>query len=56
MAERTRGMGRGLAALLTPAELGGGERESELRDIPLELEDTARHWRDLMVEQAAEAN
>jgi ParB family chromosome partitioning protein len=30
-------MGRGLAALLTPAELGGGERESELRDIPLEL-------------------
>ncbi len=25
-------------------------------DIPLELEDTARHWRDLMVEQAAEAN
>jgi ParB family chromosome partitioning protein len=37
VAERTRGMGRGLAALLTPAELGGGERESELRDIPLEL-------------------
>ena len=25
-------------------------------EIPLELEDTARHWRDLMVEQAAEAN
>ncbi|KAF1853751.1 hypothetical protein Lal_00007006 [Lupinus albus] len=25
-------------------------------DIPLELEDTARHWRDLMIEQAAEAN
>ncbi|EIJ45400.1 translation elongation factor [Herbaspirillum sp. GW103] len=25
-------------------------------DIPLELEDIARHWRDLMVEQAAEAN
>ena len=37
MAERTRGMGRGLAALLTPAELGGGERENELRDVPLEL-------------------
>jgi ParB family transcriptional regulator, chromosome partitioning protein len=37
VAERTRGMGRGLAALLTPAELGGGEREAELRDIPLEL-------------------
>ena len=37
MAERTRGMGRGLAAMLAPAELGGGERESELRQIPLEL-------------------
>ncbi len=37
MAERTRGMGRGLAALLAPAELGGGEHESELRQIPLEL-------------------
>src|SRR4051812_46450543 len=30
-------MGRGLAALLSPAELGGGEHESELRQIPLEL-------------------
>jgi ParB family transcriptional regulator, chromosome partitioning protein len=39
VAERTRGMGRGLAALLTPPELGGGEREreSELRHIPVEL-------------------
>ncbi len=37
MAERTRGMGRGLAALLSPAELGGGEHEGELRQIPLEL-------------------
>jgi ParB family chromosome partitioning protein len=37
VAERTRGMGRGLAALLAPAELGGGEPESELRQIPLEL-------------------
>jgi len=37
VAERTRGMGRGLAALLTPAELGGGEHEGELRQIPLEL-------------------
>ena len=37
MAERTRGMGRGLAALLAPAELGGSEPESELRQIPLEL-------------------
>jgi ParB family chromosome partitioning protein len=37
VAERTRGMGRGLAALLTPPELGGGERESELRHIPIEL-------------------
>ena len=33
MAERTRGMGRGLAALLMPAE----QAESELRDLPLEL-------------------
>jgi ParB family chromosome partitioning protein len=30
-------MGRGLAALLAPAELGGGEHESELRQIPLDL-------------------
>jgi ParB family transcriptional regulator, chromosome partitioning protein len=37
VAERTRGMGRGLAALLAPAELGGGEHESELRQLPLEL-------------------
>jgi ParB family transcriptional regulator, chromosome partitioning protein len=33
VAERARGMGRGLAALLTPAE----EAQSELRDLPLEL-------------------
>jgi ParB family transcriptional regulator, chromosome partitioning protein len=37
VAEPTRGMGRGLAALLSPAELGGGEHEGELRQIPLEL-------------------
>ena len=37
MAERTRGMGRGLAALLASPELGGGEPESELRHIPVEL-------------------
>jgi len=37
VAERARGMGRGLSALLAPAELGGGEHESELRQIPLEL-------------------
>ncbi|HET8756290.1 MAG TPA: ParB/RepB/Spo0J family partition protein [Solirubrobacteraceae bacterium] len=37
MAERTRGMGRGLAALLTPPDPGGGERDSELRHIPVEL-------------------
>jgi ParB family transcriptional regulator, chromosome partitioning protein len=37
VAERTRGMGRGLAALLAPAELGGGEHGSELRQIPVEL-------------------
>jgi ParB family chromosome partitioning protein len=30
-------MGRGLAALLTPPELGGADRESELRHIPVEL-------------------
>jgi ParB family chromosome partitioning protein len=30
-------MGRGLSALLAPAELGGGEHESELRQIPIEL-------------------
>jgi ParB family chromosome partitioning protein len=30
-------MGRGLAALLSPAELGGGEHEDDLRQIPLEL-------------------
>jgi ParB family chromosome partitioning protein len=37
VAERSRGMGRGLAALLSPAELGGGEPGDELRQIPLEL-------------------
>jgi len=37
VAERTRGMGRGLAALLAPPELGGAERDSELRHIPVEL-------------------
>jgi ParB family transcriptional regulator, chromosome partitioning protein len=37
VAERTRGMGRGLAALLAPPELGGGEHENELRHIPVEL-------------------
>ena len=35
MAER--GMGRGLAALLAPPDFGGGEPESELRQVPLEL-------------------
>jgi ParB family transcriptional regulator, chromosome partitioning protein len=37
VAERTRGMGRGLAALLTPADREDGERESELRELPLDL-------------------
>ena len=40
MAERTRGMGRGLAAILSstvPAAEGGGDRHPELREIPLEL-------------------
>ena len=39
MAERTRGMGRGLSAILSstvPAALGG-DRHPELREIPLEL-------------------
>ncbi len=35
MAER--GMGRGLSALLAPAHENGAERESELREIPVEL-------------------
>jgi ParB family transcriptional regulator, chromosome partitioning protein len=34
VAEPTRGMGRGLAALLAPTD---GEREPELREIPVEL-------------------
>jgi ParB family transcriptional regulator, chromosome partitioning protein len=37
VAERTRGMGRGLAALLAPPELGGAEPESELRQVSVEL-------------------
>ena len=42
MAERTRGMGRGLSAILSstvPASEGGagGDRHPELREIPLEL-------------------
>jgi ParB family chromosome partitioning protein len=41
VAERTRGMGRGLSAILSstvPAsEGGGGDRHPELREIPLEL-------------------
>jgi ParB family transcriptional regulator, chromosome partitioning protein len=32
-----RGMGRGLSALLAPAHENGAERESELREIPVEL-------------------
>src|SRR5688500_10752725 len=40
VAERTRGMGRGLSAILSstvPAAEGGGEQHPELREIPLEL-------------------
>jgi ParB family transcriptional regulator, chromosome partitioning protein len=37
VAERTRGMGRGLSALLAPAHDTGAARESELREIPVEL-------------------
>lgn len=41
MAERTRGMGRGLAAILTPSTNGfegtDGRAQSDLRDVPIEL-------------------
>jgi ParB family transcriptional regulator, chromosome partitioning protein len=37
VAERTRGMGRGLAAILTPTDRAGAAPGSELRDLPLEL-------------------
>jgi ParB family transcriptional regulator, chromosome partitioning protein len=37
VAERTRGMGRGLAALLSPEDVDRGERESELRHVPVDL-------------------
>ena len=39
MAERTRGMGRGLSAILssTVPATEGGEQHPELREIPLEL-------------------
>jgi ParB family chromosome partitioning protein len=37
VAERTRGMGRGLSALLAPPSTNGGTREAELREIPVDL-------------------
>lgn len=41
MAERARGMGRGLAAILTPSTVvmngNGGGFQSDLRDLPIEL-------------------
>jgi ParB family chromosome partitioning protein len=37
VAERTRGMGRGLAALLASPEFGGGEPDVDLRQVPVEL-------------------
>ncbi len=37
MAERPRGMGRGLSALLAPTPENGAARGSELREIPVEL-------------------
>jgi ParB family transcriptional regulator, chromosome partitioning protein len=37
VAERTRGMGRGLSALLAPPSTNGGAREAELREIPVDL-------------------
>jgi ParB family transcriptional regulator, chromosome partitioning protein len=37
VAERTRGMGRGLSALLAPSGPDAPERETELRHVPVEL-------------------
>ena len=37
MAEPTRGMGRGLAALLTPSTTAGGPGDRDLRQLPVEL-------------------
>jgi ParB family transcriptional regulator, chromosome partitioning protein len=37
VADRPRGMGRGLSALLAPPSANGGARESELREIPVDL-------------------
>ena len=37
MAEPNRGMGRGLAALLTPSTTGGGASDRDLRQVPVEL-------------------
>ena len=37
MAERTRGMGRGLAALLAPPDHADAEHASELRHVPVDL-------------------
>ena len=37
MAERPRGMGRGLSALLAPSGSDAPERETELRHVPVEL-------------------
>ena len=37
MAEPNRGMGRGLAALLTPSTTGGGASDRDLRQLPVEL-------------------
>ena len=37
MAERSRGMGRGLSALLAPPAADGEARAQELREIPVDL-------------------
>ena len=37
MAEPSRGMGRGLAALLTPSTTAGGPGDRDLRQLPVEL-------------------
>src|SRR3954466_11865677 len=37
VAEPSRGMGRGLAALLTPSTTAGGPGDRDLRQLPVEL-------------------